>query len=100
MRIETGLQRASCECAFSTHCTFGAAQLEEALRDRLVCGLCNEAIQRKLLSVPELTFANALKTAQGMEAAELNAQQLKGPDSVSIHLLLLVTLVCRLRTCV
>ena len=71
----------------STHCAFGAAQLEEALRDRLVCGLRSEAIQRKLLSVPELTFADALKTAQGMEAAEMNAQQLKGPDSdsASIH---------------
>ena len=71
----------------STHCAFGAAQLEEALRDRLVCGLRSEAIQRKLLSVPELTFADALKTAQRMEAAEMNAQQLKGPDSdsASIH---------------
>ena len=73
MRIKTGL-RASCEHTFSTHCAFGAAQLEEALRDCLVCGLCNEAIQRKLLSVPELTLADALKTAQGMEVAELNAQ--------------------------
>ena len=27
----------------STHCNFEAAQLEEALRDRLVCGLRNEA---------------------------------------------------------
>ena len=64
----------------STHCAFGENQLEEALRDRLVCGLRSEAIQRCLLTVTNLTFAEALQTAQGMEAADKNTQQLKGTD--------------------
>ena len=69
----------------STHCEFQDGRLEEALRDRLVCGLRNEAIQRKLLTVADLTFDNALKTALGMEAAERSAQQLKGADSVVVQ---------------
>ena len=64
----------------STHCEFGD-YLEDALRDRLVCGLRNEAIQRRLLSKNELTFAKAWEVAQSMEAAERNAQQLKGADT-------------------
>ena len=64
----------------STHCEFGD-YLEDALRDRLVCGLRDEAIQRRLLSKNELTFAKAWEVAQSMEAAERNAQQLKGADT-------------------
>jgi len=63
----------------STDCQFGA-YLEEALRDRLVCGICSEAIQRRLLTQSELTFDEALKIAQGMEAADLNVQQVKGAN--------------------
>ena len=63
----------------STHCEFGT-YLEQALRDRLVCGLWKEAIQRQLLTKSELTFGEALQIAQGMEAADTNAQQLKGAD--------------------
>ena len=37
----------------STHCEFGT-YLKEALRDRLVCGLQNESIQKKLLIVADL----------------------------------------------
>ena len=62
----------------STHCSFKDSQLEEALRDRLVCGLRSVATQRRLLTEAKLTFADALKTAQGMEAAERNAQTLIG----------------------
>ena len=48
-------------------CDFGAF-LEEALRDRLVCGLKNIHIQKKL-SEGELTFKKAFETAQSMELA-------------------------------
>jgi len=54
--------------------------VEEALRDRLVCGPKSEAIQRHLLIVTNLTFAEALQTAQGMEAADKSTQQLKGTN--------------------
>ena len=53
----------------ATHCKFGN-YLEEALRDRLVCGLHNEAIQLRLLAEADLTYAKAMEMAQGLEAAE------------------------------
>ena len=37
----------------SKHCDF-QDYLEQALRDRLVCGLCNEGIQRRLLAEAKL----------------------------------------------
>ena len=51
-------------------CGFGVG-LDEALRDRFVCGLRREAIQRKLLTCEGLTLKTAYETAYGMEAAEL-----------------------------
>ena len=43
--------------------------LNEALRDRFVCGLCNKEIQEKLLT-EEHAFEGALQIALGAEAAE------------------------------
>ena len=67
----------------SKHCDF-QDYLEQALRDRLVCGLGNEGIQRRLLAEAKLTLAPALEIAQGMEAAERNAQSLKGSEA-AVH---------------
>ena len=53
-------------------CEFGET-LDEALRDQLVCGLRNEAYQKRLLSEPELTLDKALQIAQSMETADVNA---------------------------
>ncbi|KAI4877865.1 hypothetical protein NFI96_007512 [Prochilodus magdalenae] len=50
----------------SEHCEFGA-YLQEALRDRLVCGLSKEAIQRKLLTEDNLDFKKAVEMAVAME---------------------------------
>jgi len=63
----------------ATNCAFGA-YLEEALRDRLVCGLRNESVQKRLLAEADLTLARAVQIAQGMEAAHKNAQSFKGRD--------------------
>ena len=63
------------------HCDF-KDYLDQALRDRLVCGLRNEGIQQRLLSESDLTLAQALELAQGMEAAERNAKSLKGTEAV------------------
>ena len=49
-------------------CEFGVF-LEEALRDRLVCGLKNIQIRKKLLAERELIFKKAFETAQSMELA-------------------------------
>ena len=59
------------------HCAFGT-YLNEALRDRLVCGFRSESIQRRLLAEKDLTLSKAVEIAQGMEAAENNAKSLKG----------------------
>ena len=58
-------------------CEFGK-YLNDALRDRLVCGLRNTGIQKRLLSEASLTLAKAGEIAQGMEAAEKNAKRLQG----------------------
>ena len=46
----------------SEHCNFGTA-LNDMLRDRLVCGIADQRIQRRLLAEPDLTFAKALELA-------------------------------------
>ena len=43
--------------------------LEEALRDRLVCGLRSEVIQRRLLAEEDLTLKKAYEISHGMETA-------------------------------
>ena len=64
------LRRLADKCGFRDY-------LDEALRDRLVCGLRREAIQRKLLTVDGLTLKRAFDTAYGMEAAEKQASELQ-----------------------
>ena len=61
----------------ASRCKFGAF-LDEALRDRLVCGLDSEPTQKVLLTKANLTLDKALEIAQGMEAATLKAKELKG----------------------
>ena len=53
--------------AIAQGCNFSKS-LESMLRDCLVVGICNEAIQRRLLSVSVLTFKKALELAQSLEA--------------------------------
>ena len=60
----------------STHCEFGT-YLDEALRDRFVCGLGSETTQKRLLTESELTFAKAVEIAHSMEAAAKNARKLQ-----------------------
>ena len=58
-------------------CNFGAS-LEAMLRDRVVCGINDSAIQRRLLAEVPLSFDKALKLAQGMETAAQNVKELQG----------------------
>ena len=57
--------------------------LDQALRDRFVCGVRNEALQRKLLTESDLTIKRAQELAQSMESADLNAKDLKGDGTTS-----------------
>eukprot|EP00731_Ephydatia_muelleri_P006059 Em0003g307a len=60
----------------AAHCEFGQF-LDEALRDRLVCGLRNDAIQKRLLSEADVTLAKAVQIASSMESAEKKEQSLQ-----------------------
>ncbi|XP_069140968.1 uncharacterized protein [Argopecten irradians] len=64
----------------SEHCGFGQS-LDETLRDRLVCGLRNDNIQKKLLSEDNLTYKNALDIAIAMETASRDAVELQREKS-------------------
>jgi len=49
------------------------------LRDRLVCGVNHQGIQRKLLSEGDISYTDALALAQSIESAEDDAKKLGGP---------------------
>ena len=66
------LHRLAARCKFEGY-------LDDALRDRFVCRLRNEAIQRSLLAEKELTDASAIERAKGMKAAHANGKALKTP---------------------
>ncbi len=59
----------------SEHCNF--KELEDMLRDRLVCGVRDIRVQKRLLADPELKFKNAFEIAQAMETAERNVKDLQ-----------------------
>ena len=66
-----GLHKLASRCKFGTF-------LPEALRDRLVCGLGSEAIQKSLLTKDDLTLEKAMEIALSMEAAAKGTKELKG----------------------
>ena len=53
----------------SEHCEFGI-MLSEKLRDRLVCGVRDTRIQRRLLAEPKLTLKRAHVLVLAIEAAD------------------------------
>lgn len=66
----------------SEHCEFGT-HLQDALRDRLVCGLNIEAIQKRLLTEDKLTFAKAVELAVSMETVARETHQLSNALKVN-----------------
>ena len=66
----------------SEYCEFGD-RLDENLRDKLVCGLNDQRIQQKLLSIRELTLTMAVDNADAMEAAVKNAREIHSTSSGS-----------------
>ena len=49
-------------------CKFRSS-LEDMLRDRIVCGINDDTIQKRLLAEAKLTYTKALELAQGLETA-------------------------------
>ena len=68
---------------FSIKCEFGEF-MDQALRDRFVCGARSEALQKKLLTEADLTIKRAQEIAQSMESADLNAKDLKGDATLRV----------------
>ena len=71
------LKHLASTCNFGTHLT-------EALRDRLVCGLRNKEIQKKLLT-EEHNFDEALKKALGAEAAKKDVAAFSQEDTTPVN---------------
>ena len=70
---------------FARHCNFGT-NLDDCLRDRLVCGLSNSHIIKKLLAEKDLDLPKAIQLATASETASRDAMEL-GKTSVpaSVH---------------
>ena len=66
----------------SEHCEYNN-QLEDMLRDRLVCGIGNVQIQTKLLSEKSLTFKKAFDMAVAMETASENSKSISNMSMTS-----------------
>ena len=67
------------------HCNLGES-LPEMLRDRLVCGINNKKIQRRLLAERELTLKKAEEIALGEELAAKHVVDIQSettPSSVN-----------------
>ena len=58
------------------HCDYKDI-LKDMLRDRLVCGVNHEKIQKALLAEPALMFDQAFAKARAMETAEINSQEMQ-----------------------
>ncbi|XP_036815479.1 uncharacterized protein LOC118943635 [Oncorhynchus mykiss] len=67
----------------SEHCQLGE-NLNDTLRDRFVCGLKHEHIQKRLLTESELTFAKAVEIAVAMEIATKDAFELQSKRSTDL----------------
>ena len=61
--------------SLARYCEFKDS-LEDMLRDRLVCGVNDAQIQKRLLGEAELTFEKAFAVAMGFEAAAKGAQEI------------------------
>ena len=58
------------------HCSYPEDILHDMLRDRIVCGIRDKAVQRTLLKESRLTYDTALDTALAAEAAANDSKQL------------------------
>lgn len=61
--------------ALANKCNFGTT-LDDMLRDRLVCGINDNQIQRKLLSEGKLTLKRAVELATGAEVASNHVKEI------------------------
>lgn len=67
--------------SLSQTCEFGTF-LEEALRDKLVFGICNPKIQSRLVNEKGLTLDSTCSIAKTMEMTQQNLQEMKSTENV------------------
>ena len=60
------------------YCNYGDT-LNKMLRDRIVWGINDEPIQKKLLQETDLTYAKAVSIAKGFETATKNLKEMQAP---------------------
>ena len=65
-------------------CSFGTF-LDEALCDRLVCGIRDQGMQRRFLAEADVTLKEAFDLIHGMEAADKNAQEMQKNNNFALH---------------
>ena len=53
------------------------------LRDRILCGINDDTIQKKLLAEVNLTYTKALEWAQGLETAAQNVKKISCKETAS-----------------
>ena len=70
-------------CRMATHCDFGNF-LDQALRDRFVCGLRHQGTQKILLSESDLTITKATEIVHSGEAAEKQVSQFKETSNAPV----------------
>jgi len=69
----------------ASHCEYGDSA-KELIRDRLVCGVRDDTLQRTLLAVAKLTFDKAFELALLHESAVQNARLLRDSSSAkTVH---------------
>ena len=64
------------------YCNYGDT-LDKMLRDRIVYGINDEATQKKLLQVTDLTYAKAVSVARGFETADKNLKEMHTSEPTS-----------------
>ena len=62
--------------ALAQYCNFGAS-FTDLLRDRIICGINDDHVQRRLLLEKALTFEKALELAVSLETAKKNVSELQ-----------------------
>ena len=73
---ETVTEYIAALCKLAEHYNFGDT-LDEMLCDQLVYGIVNAAVQKHLLTEPELTFTKAVTIAQAVELTEKRSRELQ-----------------------
>ena len=68
----------------ASHCEYGDSATE-LIRDRLVCGVRDDTLQRTLLAVSRLTFDKAFELALLHESAAQNARLLSDQSTAPVH---------------